>query len=98
MCSGAVKIRGEGTAELQLGIEGDKITNDAELELGGPKSGVLPSLLTVAAGIRTSRSAGLLIRLLLGGVPASPHRRGRERNEWGGCDPADGAPAACIAA
>jgi hypothetical protein len=33
---GLMRVRGEGTAELQLGIGGAEGKNDAELELGGP--------------------------------------------------------------
>ncbi len=32
------------------------------------------------------------------GDPASHHRRGRSWVDWKGCDPADGAPAACLVA
>ena len=37
-----------GTAELQLGIGCAEGTNDAELELGGPRSGLLLFLVTAA--------------------------------------------------
>ena len=46
----------------------------------------------------TSRGAGLLSRLRFGGSRASHHRRGREKENWGGCDHADGTPAAYLVA
>ena len=55
----------------------------------------VPSGTTVALA---SRRAGLLIRLRIGGVPASSHRRGRAGVTGGGCDHADGTPAACLVA
>ena len=44
-----MRVRGGRTAELQLGIGGDEGTNDAELELGGPRKGFLLSLVTAPA-------------------------------------------------
>jgi hypothetical protein len=44
-----MRVRGGRTAELQLGIGGDEGTNDAELELGGPRKGFLLSLVMAPA-------------------------------------------------
>ena len=48
-CRRAIRVRGGRTAELQLGIGGDEGTNDAELELGGPRKDFLLSLVTAPA-------------------------------------------------